>query len=51
MRVGRLEGDIAALIQVLGPSLLTSWGALSAAKVIDETAGGRRFRCKSAYAS
>jgi transposase len=52
VRVNQLEREIATLVQALGPSLLSlkGCGALSAAKIIGETAGASRFRSKSAYA-
>lgn len=48
----KLEREIAALVQVLAPSLLAirGCGPLSAAKIVGETAGVERFRSKDAYA-
>ena len=51
-RATELERQIRPLVLELGPSLLdiSGCGALTAAKIIGETAGARRFRSKSAYA-
>jgi transposase len=51
-RINELEREIKPLIHVLAPALLTipGCGALTAAKLVGETAGARRFRSKSAYA-
>jgi transposase len=53
LRVNELERQIARLVQDIAPSLLTlqGCGALSAAKIVGETAGARRFRSKAAFAS
>lgn len=52
VRVNGLERRIAALVQPLAPCLLAlvGCGALTAAKVMGETAGVRRFRSKAAFA-
>jgi transposase len=49
----QLEREIAALVAVLAPSLLAihGCGALTAAKIVGETAGVERFRSRDAYAS
>lgn len=51
-RVTELERRIAILVARLAPSLLSipGCGALTAAKIVGETAGVHRFRSKSAYA-
>jgi transposase len=51
-RINELERDIKGLVQRLAPTLLTipGCGALTAAKIVGETAGAKRFRSKSAYA-
>ncbi|MEU9413471.1 IS110 family transposase [Streptomyces sp. NPDC048281] len=52
MTVRELEAEITALINRLAPALLDvpGCGALTAAKILGETAGITRFRSKSAYA-
>ena len=51
-RVNQLERDIAGRVAPLAPTLLAlhGCGALSAAKVVGETAGVRRFRSRAAFA-
>lgn len=51
-RTKELERQIKPLVAELGPSLLDipGCGALTAAKIIGETAGAGRFRSKTAYA-
>ena len=51
-RINELEREITPLIRELAPTLLTvpGCGALTAAKLVGETAGAQRFRSKSAYA-
>jgi transposase len=51
-RAAELEREIRRLVTRLAPSLLAipGCGALTAAKLVGETAGARRFRSKSAYA-
>ena len=51
-RINELEREIKPLIAALAPALLAipGCGALTAAKIVGETAGARRFRSKSAYA-
>jgi transposase len=51
-RINELEREITPLIAALAPALLTipGCGALTAAKLVGETAGARRFRSRSAYA-
>jgi len=51
-RINELEREIKPMIAALAPALLTipGCGALTAAKLIGETAGVNRFRSKSAYA-
>jgi transposase len=51
-RVKELEHQIAILVAQIAPALLAipGCGALTAAKIVGETAGVRRFRGKSAYA-
>jgi len=53
VEIKQLEREIAALVEVLAPSLLAirGCGPLSAAKIIGETAGVERFRSRDAYAS
>ncbi len=53
LRERALERDIATLIAELAPTLLAlaGVGALTAAKIVAETADVRRFRSKDAYAS
>jgi transposase len=50
--INRLEQEISALVQELAPSLLAicGCGALTAAKIIGETAGIERFKSPDAYA-
>lgn len=52
LRANELEKQIRTLVRRLGPSLLElqGCGALSAAKIIGETAGAGRFRSKAAFA-
>ena len=52
LRIKELEREIAALVEPLAPSLLAirGCGALSAAKIVAETAGIERFRSPDAYA-
>jgi transposase len=49
----QLERESAALVAVLAPALLAihGCGALTAAKIVGETAGVERFRSRDAYAS
>ncbi|MBM3679661.1 MAG: IS110 family transposase [Actinobacteria bacterium] len=51
-RANALEREIATLVGRLAPSLLAmpGCGALSAAKIVGETAGAIRFRSKAAFA-
>jgi transposase len=51
-RIKELEREIAGLTRVAAPTLLqlSGCGALSAAKIVGETAGISRFRSRSAYA-
>jgi len=51
-RINRLEREIAALAARLAPSLLdlAGCGPLTAAKLVGETAGVRRFRHRAAFA-
>ena len=51
-RINELEREIKPLIRALAPTLLSipGCGALTAAKLVGETAGAQRFRSKSAYA-
>jgi len=53
VEIKALEREIAALVEVLAPSLLAirGCGPLGAAKIIGETAGVERFRSRDAYAS
>jgi transposase len=50
--ISRLDKEIAAAIEALVPSLLaiTGCGTLTAAKIVGETAGVRRFKSRHAYA-
>lgn len=50
--INRLEREIGALVTPLAPSLLelTGCGALTAAKLVGETAGASRFRSRAAFA-
>ncbi len=52
LRVNALEREVAHLVQGLAPSLLAlpGCGALSAAKIVGETAGVGRFHSKAAFA-
>jgi transposase len=52
VRANDLEREIAALVRRLGPTLLElpGCGALSAAKIIGETADAGRFRSRAAFA-
>lgn len=52
LEIRALEGEIAERVLVLAPSLLAicGCGALSAAKIVGETAGVERFRSPDAYA-
>lgn len=52
LQVNALEKEIAAIVKPLAPTLLAlqGCGALSAAKIVGETAGAGRFKSKSAYA-
>jgi len=51
-RINELEREIRQLIAALAPALLSipGCGALTAAKLVGETAGAHRFRSKAAYA-
>lgn len=51
-RIGELERQITRDVAHIAPALLAIYGcgALTAAKIIGETAGANRFRSKSAYA-
>jgi transposase len=53
LRVNELERHITRIVHGIAPSLLAlqGCGALSAAKIIGETAGAQRFRSKAAFAS
>ena len=53
LRIRELEREITELVDGLAPALLaiTGVGALTAAKIVAETADVRRFRSKDAYAS
>ena len=53
VEIKQLEREIAALVEVLAPSLLAirGCGPLGAAKIIGETAGVERFRSRDACAS
>jgi transposase len=50
--INRLETEINALVETLAPTLLAicGCGALTAAKILDETAGIERFNSPAAYA-
>jgi transposase len=52
MEINQLEREIARLVQMSSPTLLAlpGCGALTAAKLVGETAGIRRFRSKDAFA-
>jgi transposase len=52
VRITALKQEIAALASVAAPALLelAGCGALTAAKIVGETAGIRRFRPRSAFA-
>lgn len=52
VRVNELEREIAAMVKHLVPTLLAlqGCGALSAAKIVGETAGSSRFRSRAAFA-
>ena len=52
VEIRELEREISELAQALAPSLLAicGCGALSAAKIVGETAGVERFRSRDAYA-
>ena len=52
VEIRKLEGEIAALAQIVAPSLLAicGCGPLTAAKIVGETAGIERFRSPDAYA-
>lgn len=52
VRVNELEREITVIVRVLAPNLLElpGCGVLSAAKIVGETAGARRFRSKAAFA-
>jgi transposase len=52
VEIDRLEQEITALVQQLAPSLLAicGCGALTAAKILGETAGITRFKSPAAYA-
>lgn len=52
LEIKELEGEIAVLARELAPSLLAlcGCGALTAAKIVGETAGIERFRSPDAYA-
>jgi transposase len=52
LRVNELEKEIAKIVKILAPSLLALQGcaALSAAKVVGETAGVDRFKSRAAFA-
>jgi transposase len=51
-RIDELERQIKLLVEVQAPSLLTipGCGALTAAKILGETAGAARFRSRAAFA-
>ena len=53
LRANALERQIAKIVERIAPSLLSLQGcaALSAAKIVGETAGAKRFRSKAAFAS
>lgn len=50
--INRLEGEVATRVRQLAPALLAlvGCGALTAGKIVGETAGAGRFRSKDAYA-
>jgi transposase len=52
VEINRLEGEISALVEKLAPTLLAicGCGALTAAKILGETAGIERFKSPDAYA-
>jgi transposase len=52
LRVNELDKEIAKIVKILAPSLLALQGcaALSAAKVVGETAGVDRFKSRAAFA-
>ena len=52
VRANELEREITVLVRVLAPSLLSlpGCGVLSAAKIVGESAGARRFRSRAAFA-
>jgi len=51
-QIAKLDKEIAALAEKLAPSLMaiTGCGALTAAKIVGETAGVQRFKSRHAYA-
>ena len=53
VRINQLERELARLLAPLVPTLLalTGCGALTAAKIVGETAGVSRFRSRAAYAA
>ncbi len=52
MQIGELTDEITSLISILAPALIAvpGCGALTAAKILGETAGADRLRSKDAYA-
>jgi transposase len=52
VEINELEGEIGSLVEELAPSLLAivGCGALTAGKIVGETAGVTRFRNKDSYA-
>lgn len=52
LRINALQSEIAKRVKVVAPTLLAlqGCGALTAAKVVGETAGAKRFRSRAAYA-
>lgn len=52
VRINELEHEIGAITKLIAPGLLAlpGCGVLSAAKIVAETAGARRFRSKAAFA-
>lgn len=52
VRVNELEGEITAIVRGVCPALLAlpGCGALTAAKIVGETAGAARFRSKASFA-
>jgi transposase len=52
VRVNALEREITGIVRTLAPALLAlaGCGALSAAKIVGETAGAARFKSKAAFA-